>query len=323
MRRGASLVDRLRNQIVGEMHIGHIEPGDRLPTYREISQAWEVDHRAVANAYRALEAEGLVEIRERRGVFLRQQEKIGGEMPTETAEWMADEVLQEAWRRRIKIPELPEFIRRCTAGVKLHCACIESTEDHRLLLCRELSEWFGFDSHPWQADRLPSHTISEHVQVVDVDALPPELHRIDLLVSTAYHATQLRAIAEVLAKPYVMVRMHPAAVEAVERHLGEHDLTVVCLDPRFSERVQVFAGDRFAGRIRVVLADDAEALARIGPDEPVLVSGAVADRLERDFNFLVNPRIPAFDPPSARELARVLIRLNLEAAEARRQERGA
>jgi hypothetical protein len=129
-------------------------------------------------------------------------------------------------------------------------------------------------------------------------------------------------VAEVLAKPYVIVRMHPAAVEAVERHLREHDLTVVCLDPRLGERVQVFAGDRFAGRIRVVLADDAEALARIGPDEPVLVSGAVAERLERDFNFVVNPRTPAFDPPSARELARVLIRLNLEAAEARRQERG-
>jgi DNA-binding transcriptional regulator YhcF (GntR family) len=320
MRRGASLIDRLRNQIVGEMHIGHVQPGDRLPTYRELAQAWDVDHRAVASAYRTLEAEGLVEIRERQGVFLREQEKIGGEMPTETAEWVADEVLSEAWRRRIKIPELPKFIHRCTASVKLRCACIESTEDHRWMLCRELSEWFGFHTRPVHAEHLPTHPASEDVRVVDLDEIPAELHEMDLLVSTHYHAAPLRAVAEALGKPYVIVRMHPAAVAAVERHLREHDLTVICLDPWFEERLRVFAADRFTGRLRVVLADDAEAVAGIDADEPVLVTRAVAERLGRDFNLLVNPRTPAFDSLSARELARVLIRLNLEAREAGRQD---
>jgi DNA-binding transcriptional regulator YhcF (GntR family) len=319
MREQASLLDRLRNFIVGEMHIGHLEAGDRLPTYREIAHDWEVDHRAVARAYRALEAEGLVEIRERQGVFLREQEKIGGEMPTETAEWVADEVLSEAWRRRIKIPELPEFIRRCTASVKLRCACIESTEDHRWMLCRELSEWFGFETRPVHADRLPSHGASEDVRVVDLEKVPAEVHEADLLVSTLFHAASLRAVAEVLRKPYVIVRVHPTAVAAIERHLRERDLTVVCLDPRFGERVQIFAANRFAGRIRVVLADDKDAVAQIGPNERVLASRAAAKRLERDFNFVVNPRTPAFDPSSARELARLLIRLNLEALETKRQ----
>jgi DNA-binding transcriptional regulator YhcF (GntR family) len=218
VRRGESLTDRLRNHIVGEMHIGHVQGGDRLPTYREIAREWEVDHRSVAAAYRVLENEGLVEIRERRGVFLREQERIGGEMPTETAAWVADEVLN---------------------------------------------------------------------------------------------------------KPYIIVRMHPAAAAAVERHLREHDLKVVCLDPRFAERVQIFAENQLDRGIRVILADDAEAIARIDPSEPVLVSRAVAARLKRDFNFVVNPRTPAFDPSSARELARVLIRLNLEALEAKRKNRGA
>lgn len=66
---------------------------------------------------------------------------------------------------------------------------------------------------------------------------------------------------------------------------------------------------------------DRDAVARIGPDEPVLVSRAVADRLERDFSFVVHRGIPVFDPPSTGELARVPIRLNLEAREPTRRSR--
>lgn len=319
MRQQGSLLDRLRHFIIGEMHIGHIEAGDRLPTYRDLARDWDVDHRAVARAYGILAAEGLVEVRERRGVFLRRQEKLGGEMPTETAEWVADEVLSEAWRRRMKIPELPEFIRRCTASVTLRCACIESTEDHLWMLSRELSEWFGFQTQAIHADRLPSQSSSDHVRV-DPEQLPAAVREADLLVSTLFHAAPLRAIAEALDKPYVIVRVHPSAAEAIERHLRDRDLTVVCLDPSFGERVQIFAGDRFAGRIRVVLANDLDAVGQIGHDEPVLASRAVATEMQRAFNLVVKPRTPAFDPSSAREIARLLIRLNLERVEAQRRD---
>lgn len=319
MRERASLLDRLRSFIIGEMHIGHIAAGDRLPTYRDIARDWEVDHRAVARAYRALEAEGLVEVRERQGVFLLRQEKIGGEMPTETAGWVSDEVLTEAWRRRMKIPELPELIRRCTASVKLRCACIESTEDHRWMLARELSEWFGFQARAVDAEDLPARPTSEGVHMVELDRVPGAIRDAELLVSTLFHAAPVRAVAEALGKPYVIVRIHPSAAEAIERHLRDRDLTVVCVDPRFGERMQIFAGDRFAGRIRMVLASDEGALSRLDPGERVLVTRAAANRLDRSFNFVVSPRTPAFHAPSAREIARLLIRLNLEAMEAEEQ----
>lgn len=322
MRARDSLLDRLRRLVVGEMHIGHVASGDRLPTYREIARDWDVDHRAVARAYRALEAEGLVEVRERRGVFLRAQEKIGGEMPTETAEWVADEVLCEAWRRRMKIPELPELIRRCTASVTLRCVCMESTEDHLWMLQRELSEWFGFRTAAVDAEHLPVHRDSEHVGEMDLERVPAEIREADLLVSTLFHAAQVRVLAEALGKPCLTVRMHPSAVEAVERHLRERDLTVVCADPRFGQRMQIFAGSRFAGRIRVVLEQDRSALARIDPAERVLVTRMVAERLDPLPRLVVQPRTPAFDPASARELARLLIRLNLEAMGSEAETRG-
>jgi DNA-binding transcriptional regulator YhcF (GntR family) len=138
MRREVDVTRRLRDCIIARIHIGQIHPGDRLPSYRELSEGWGIDHRAVARAYAEREQDGLVEVRGRSGVYLAPQENIAGEMLPETARWVAEDVLTEVWSRRIKIPELPEFIRRCTSSVKVRTACIESTEDHRQLLCTEL-----------------------------------------------------------------------------------------------------------------------------------------------------------------------------------------
>jgi DNA-binding transcriptional MocR family regulator len=75
-----SLLRRLRNYIVARTHIGHLHPGDQLPSYRTLSERWDIDHRMIARAYRALAAEGLVEVRGRAGVFLKEQEHIGGQV---------------------------------------------------------------------------------------------------------------------------------------------------------------------------------------------------------------------------------------------------
>jgi DNA-binding transcriptional regulator YhcF (GntR family) len=237
-----SLLKRLRNYIVARLHTGHLHPGDQLPSYRELSERWKIDHRRIARAYRALETEGLVEIRGRSGVFLREQERIGGEMLPETARWVATEVLTEAWQRRIKIPELPGFIHRCTAWVKLQTACIESTEDHRDLLCRELREWFGFETKSVAVERLPEHAPDQAVQVVNIEELPEAVRTADLLVTTSFHAHRVRPVAEVLRRPLVVVSMHPVAVEIFLNRLREGPLTVVCVDPRFEDRMRSIAG---------------------------------------------------------------------------------
>lgn len=312
MRSDLSVVDQLRRFVIGELHIGHFQEGDRLPTYRDLSRRWGVDHRAVAKAYRVLEEEGLVEIRERQGVFLREQERIGGEMLPDTARWVSDEVLTEAWRRRIKVPDLPEFIRTCTASVQLRCACVESTEDHRRLLCRTLAEWFGFETTSIPAERLSERVSAGGSPVVDASALPGNGRGVDLLVTTGYHAREVRAVAEALEVPHVVVRMHPGAAEAIERRVREGGLTVVCLDPAFGERVRALVGPEGASRVRVILAGDAKALARLDPEEEVLISRATWERVGRVARPLINPNLPAFDTESARELLRLLIRLNLE-----------
>ena len=310
-----SLLRRLRDDIVSRIHIGHLQAGDQLPSYRELSEKWRVDHRMVARAYRALEEEGLVEIRGRSGVFLREQERIGGELPSETARWVANEVLTEAWQRRIKIPELPRRLQECTAAVKLRTACLESSEDIRYLLCRELREWFGFVTEGVATDHLPVQGAGRSVNVIPIDKLPSAVREADLLVTTRFHAHEVQPVAQVLGKPHVVVAMHPVAAEMVLEQLRKGPLTVVCVDPRFGNRLKLIAGPEHQDRVRVVLARDKEAVGKLDPDEPVFISTAAMAQLDRHPPSFVKG-VPAFASESAAELAFLLIRLNLERAPA-------
>ncbi|HYW07386.1 MAG TPA: GntR family transcriptional regulator, partial [Longimicrobium sp.] len=65
------LVDVLRERVLGGIHTGRLDTGDRLPSYREVTEQTGVtDLRTVARAYAVLEREGLVEVRGRSGVFV-------------------------------------------------------------------------------------------------------------------------------------------------------------------------------------------------------------------------------------------------------------
>lgn len=310
-----SLLERLRNRIVGALHVGYLHPGDRLPSYRQLSREWEVDHRPVARAYRALEAEGLVEVRGRSGVFLAEQEQLGGGMLPETARWLAGEVLMGAWRRRIRIPDLPDFVRRCTAAVELRCACVESSADHRVILCTELEEQLGFETHSVSAGSLPDFAPGEPVRT---EGLPEEVREADLLVTTTFHGAQAHAVAEALGKPSVAVSVHPDVVKAIEHHLREAPLTVVCSDPLFGERVRRIYGREYPeDRIRVVLARDRDAVAALPPEEPVLLTTAAHREAGPVRPPLLVPLSLALSADSMRELAMLLIRLNLEKSDAK------
>ncbi|MET8689864.1 GntR family transcriptional regulator [Streptomyces sp. NPDC004732] len=62
-------------QIVQQTHqalrLGLLEPGDKLPTAREVVEATAINPNTVLKAYRELEREGLVEARRGLGTFVR------------------------------------------------------------------------------------------------------------------------------------------------------------------------------------------------------------------------------------------------------------
>lgn len=69
---GAVILDQLRDRIVTGLYFGNWQPGERLPSIRDIADAEAVDRKTAAAAYHRLEVEGLVEVKPRSGVFLRE-----------------------------------------------------------------------------------------------------------------------------------------------------------------------------------------------------------------------------------------------------------
>jgi DNA-binding transcriptional regulator YhcF (GntR family) len=311
-----ALSDRLRDRILNALHLGMLRPGDRLPSIRTLWREMGVDHRVVAQAYRTLEAEGLVEVRGRSGVYLAPQDQFGGELLAETARWLAG-VLVEAWKRRLTIADVPELIRRCTQTATLRCACVESNEDQMTAYTAELAEQFGLDPYPVRIAPIP---LPRPDRSVEFHWVEDELRRCDLVVTTSYHARLVRKAAENVGIPAVVLTVNPDVVETIQKRLREGPLTVVAVEPSFGDRMRAMYADEAPDRVRVVLAGDRAALAALDGDEPVLLTRAARQELGPDADLpLLLPHSPTFSPHTARELLGVIIRLNLEAAAASEQ----
>jgi GntR family transcriptional regulator len=73
------------------MRLGVLQPGDRLPTAKEVVAATAINPNTVLKAYRELEREGLVEPRPGLGTFVRRSlaRDDTGPLRQELEEWMA------------------------------------------------------------------------------------------------------------------------------------------------------------------------------------------------------------------------------------------
>lgn len=280
------LTATLRSRVITSVHAGLVHPGDRMPSVRKLGEELDEDPRAVLKAYRALEEEGLVEIRTRSGVYLAEQRQISAEMPWETSEWLASEVLTEAWRRRIPIPDLPDFIRRCTTRFRIRCACVDEIQDVRVSLCHELSEDFGLDARavvPGEEDLLGEA---------------------DLITCTTFEAAAVRPVAERLGKPLVVIAANPIALEQIAG-LGERLLFVV-LDPKFRPRLRlVFGDDTRVVRLSELREEDTA-------DYRVVYTRAAAVASGDPETERLIPTVPVLSPETVRQLSRWIVRLNLE-----------
>jgi DNA-binding transcriptional ArsR family regulator len=304
----ARLADLLRGRLLAAIHTGRLAAGSRLPSYREVSDEVGMDLRAVARAYALLEAEGLVEVRGRSGVFLAPQKRVGGQVLEETARWLVT-VGREAWRRRLRVPDLPGFLRECTASRVVRCAFVESTVDQEASIGAELRDDFGFEVATVHADRLAPLVVEGEAPRPRV---PAELREADFIATTAFHDKEMQAVAAGLEVPLVVIRLNPMFTREVERTLAERELAVVCVDPLFAERLKLFVSDAHAERVRTVLAANRAQVARLDRSQPVLVSEAARQQLPdldlpRSF-----PDQPMIAPESADELLEMLVLLNLE-----------
>lgn len=301
------LTERLRDRVVGALHVGRAKAGDRLPGVREVAREIGADPRTVAKAYRELEREGLVEVRGRSGVYAARQDHWGGTLLAETGRWLGGIVL-EAWKRHIPVPDLADLIRHCTQNTGLRAVAVDAVEDCRYGLCAELEESFGIPCTALSPDDFPVLGGTDATASAALDAA-------DFVVTTPYHqGTVRRATAGHVA--VVAATLHPDLGTAVERRLRKGELTVVCVDAAFGEQLRSLYPPQAPERLRIVALADGADVAALDPNDPVLLTQAARARIGDTKLKPLLPFRPFISPESALEIAELMIRLHMEARHA-------
>ncbi len=71
--------EQIRSQVVALASSGGLRPGTRLPTVRMLAGHLGLAVNTVAHAYRALERDGVVETRGRKGTFVAARDSVQGQ----------------------------------------------------------------------------------------------------------------------------------------------------------------------------------------------------------------------------------------------------
>jgi GntR family transcriptional regulator len=97
-RSGVPIYVQLRDQILQAIRSGVLEPGERLPTMREVAVALKVDLNTVRHAYDELERLGALTLERGRGSFVSEvsSSQVRDLALTQTAEVLAAGVLARA-----------------------------------------------------------------------------------------------------------------------------------------------------------------------------------------------------------------------------------
>ncbi|MBC8505165.1 MAG: GntR family transcriptional regulator [Anaerolineales bacterium] len=88
------IIDQVKHMIA----TGSLEPGDQLPTVRQLATDLRVNFNTIARAYRMLDEEGLISTQHGRGTFILppSTEENGERLRRQDIEWLTRHYLNEA-----------------------------------------------------------------------------------------------------------------------------------------------------------------------------------------------------------------------------------
>ena len=305
------LRDQLRSELAGQLHMGLTRPGDRLPSIRDLARERGCDHRLVAKVCRTLEAEGLVEIRGRSGIFVSSGPELPRSTPADESIDMLSRLMTDAWRHNLGQKELTGLVSRGLDSTGLCCACVESNRDQMVAYTTEIESISGITALPFYVAPRDQHALADSRLA---RRLKKALGQVDLVVTTEYHLRAVRSATEGSGVPVVTVGVEPALVAAIRRHLASSTLTVIAVTAEFGDRMRLLYGEEATGpsRIRVVLASDANALRQLDPDTPVLLTRAAGELLPGLANIpMVYPHSPTLGRDTLEGLSRAIVDANL------------
>jgi hypothetical protein len=266
---------------------------------------FNVDHRLVLAAYRELSDEGLVEVRERGGVYVAGANAINGGEPALPVKWFVD-TLTNAFSHEIPAPQLHEWLRRAIETLRLRAVVISLTQDQVVGLARELRDDFGL--------------LAEGIAASDVgtpDGYHPAVRRSDLIVATRAFADLAQQAGTALNKTFVIVDVRPDLTTGEWAMLLRRPVWAVVGTPQFGEMLkQFFANVRGIENLSVLVYGQDD-LSSIPDGAPTYVTHHVRQLLgDTPISGRILPAARTIAPESARELFNFIVRANLGALRA-------
>lgn len=247
----SSIVVTLRGRLIRGLRARTLEPGDRLPSARELVKEFGVDHRVILAAYRELASDGLIEIRERGGVYVRGSGAAAGNAAPLPAKWLAD-VFAEGLTRGIPAAELSDYLHRSLETLRLRAIVIGSTEDQAAGLARELHEDFGLNADGYAAAAFGDGSVHRTA-----------LRRADVFLATSGEMATGGQVSARFGKPLVTIDVRPDLVVGEWALLLRNPVWAVVATPEFGEMLKhLFAGVRGAENLHVLVygRDDLSAI---------------------------------------------------------------
>lgn len=274
--RRQGITDALRQRLLGALASGALREGARLPSTRELARDLKADPRVVAEAYRVLAGEGLVELRPRSGVFLStRQGTEGASTPQGTSpQWLAD-VIADGIRRGVPAPAIADAFDTATRSRALSAAVVAATIDQAAGLARELRDDFGVQAVGIVAEDLRGSDDGQEAE------LPRGVARAHLLVGTERTEPEVVRLGERLGVPHVTIDMRPDLLSPDWRLLLTRVAYAVIADARFGSMVRGFLDGAEGSRNLRVLVAGQDDLSIIPPDAPTYITEAARERIGR------------------------------------------
>lgn len=177
MEPGAVIVDQLRDRIVTGTYFGKWQPGERLPSIRDIADAENVDRKTAAAAYHRLEEEGLVEVKARSGVFLRDSPDGAGRAADPLGQ------MQRRWLKStfdggralgLDTDAMLVLFRAVAAVERTPLPVVDEDGATASMIAQELRECLGLDARPIRTQHLARREFSRAAMVVTTPYCAPQ-----------------------------------------------------------------------------------------------------------------------------------------------------
>lgn len=238
---GAVILDQLRDRIVTGLYFGNWQPGERLPSIRDIADAESVDRKTAAAAYHRLEEEGLVEVKARSGVFLRDERMRGaGAGPLEKLQrrWLKN-TYEGARALGLDTNTVVRLFRSVAEIESTPVPVVEDDEATARTVAEELRDCVGIDARPVRLQELPRSGMF---------AVSP------FVVTTPYYAG--RVAAAVPGRPLITATLSLDLLHNLIDRAADGTILVVVPSEWIAGRVDAALRQRVpdSARIRVVMA---------------------------------------------------------------------